>query len=93
MRKAIAIVIQIIILTAAVFTITNIIEDNTYFGLIYGDITESIRWVMLGAMVLSVVNILIWWPPRKVTSTPNEAQVTSVKAEEAKADPIIPKMD
>lgn len=92
MRKAIAIVIQIIILTVAVFVMANTIEDNTYFGLIYGDIVENIRWIMLGAMVLSGLNIWLLWP-RKVASTPNEAQVSSVKAEEAKADPIVPKMD
>lgn len=91
MRKTIAIIIQIIILTAAYFTMTpDILKDNTWvFGLI-GDV-EVVKgntdWIMLTAGILSVFNIWVWWPNTKTVET-------VVKTEEAKAeDPVVPKMD
>lgn len=92
-------VIQMVIFVGAVFAITNTIEDNTYFGLIYGDIIENIRWILLGAMVLSGLNIWLLWPSRKVVNTPAQTsakEVTKSVAEEVKTeekDPVVPKMD
>ena len=99
--------IQVLIFIVAWFILTpDTLEDNTYlFGLI-GEV-EIIRgnsiWVMIGAGVLSVLNIWFWWPKTQVTSTPSEAptaegtksaEAEEVKTEEAKAaDPVVPKMD
>ena len=92
MKKAIAIVIQILIFTGTWFITTNQIENNTWiFG--FGDIEtfkENIRWILLGAAGLSVLNIWLWWP--KSTKTV-ETVAVEAKAEEAKKDPVVPKMD
>jgi hypothetical protein len=95
MKKAIMIITQVIIFIAAYFTMTpDVMEDNTYmFGLI-GDV-EVVKgngiWVMSIAALLSVLNILIWWP--KSTKTV-ETVAVEAKAEEAKdKDPVVPKMD
>lgn len=104
MKKTI--MVQIIIFVAAYFTMTpDVMEDNTHlFGLIgsYDIIHGNSIWVMIGAGVLSVLNIWFWWPKTQVTSTPSEpitegtksAEAEEVKTEEAKAaDPVVPKMD
>ena len=87
------IITQVLIFTIAWFVMTpDTLEDNTYvFGLIGNVevIPGNTQWVMLCAMVLSVINIIVWWP--KASTHQVEA-----KAEEAKAadpDPIVPKMD
>ena len=61
MKKAIAIVIQILIFVGAWFILTpDTLEDNTYIFGLFGDV-EVIKgnsiWVMIGAGVLSVLNI------------------------------------
>ena len=98
MKKTIAIIIQVLIFTAAVFVMANTIEDNTYFGSVSYNvdvIAENIRWIMLTAGILSVVNIWFWWPKKvKVANTlseTKESEGTSVKTEEK--DPVVPKMD
>ena len=97
MKKAIMIITQVIIFIAAYFTMTpDTLEDNTHlFGLI-GDI-EVIKgntdWVMLGAMVLSVINIIVWWPKVKVIHTTPIAENTKNEAKEIDQDPVVPKMD
>ena len=102
MKKAI--VFQVLIFIAAWFAMTpDQVVDNTYvFGLIgsYDIIHGNSIWVMIGAGVLSVLNIWFWWPSRKVVNTPAQTstkEVTkSVEAEEVKTeekDPVVPKMD
>ena len=101
-----SIMVQVSIFIVAWFILTpDTLEDNTHvFGLI-GEV-EIIRgnsiWVMIGAGVLSVLNIWFWWPKTQVISTPSEpitegtksAEAEEVKTEEAKAaDPVVPKMD
>lgn len=92
MKKAIA--IQAIIFIIAYFTMTpDILEDNTHvFGLFgsYDVIPGNTVWVLAGAAVLSVLNIWLWWP--KSTKTV-ETVAVGAKAEEAKKDPVVPKMD
>ena len=95
MKKAIA--FQMLIFIAAWFImIPDTIEDNTYlFGLIgsYDLVRGNAHWVLLGAAVLSALNIWVWWP--KSTKTV-ETVAVEAKAEEAKAkdqDPVVPKMD
>jgi len=100
MKKAI--ISQVVIFIAAYIALTpDQIADNTHlFGLI-GD-TEIVRgnsiWVMLAAMVLSIINIWFWWPKTPVASISETSAkgIKSAKAEEAKAeekDPVVPKMD
>ena len=73
MRKAIAIVIQILIFVGAWFVmVPDQLVDNTYiFGLV-GNV-ELVKgnadWVMMTAGILSVFNIWIWWPKVKVANT------------------------
>ena len=103
MRKVIMTVIQMVIFIAAWYLIANRIEANTYFGSVSYNvdvIAENIRWILLGAAGLSVLNIWFWWPSRKVVNTPAQTstkEVTkSVEAEEVKTeekDPVVPKMD
>lgn len=98
MKKAIA--FEMLIFIAAWFVMSpDVLKDNTYvFGLIgnYDLIRGNAHWVLLGAAVLSALNIWIWWP-KSQSVTPNEkpAEVKEEpKAEEAKAeDPVVPKMD
>ena len=93
MKKTI--VMQVLIFIIAWFVMTpDVMQDNTHlFGLI-GDveiIKGNAHWVFLGAAVLSIINILIWWP--KSTKTV-ETVAVKAKAEEAKTnDPVVPKMD
>lgn len=102
-----SIMVQVLIFIVAWFILTpDTLEDNTrLFGLIgsYDIIHGNSIWVMIGAGVLSVLNIWFWWPKTQVTSTPSEAptaegtksaEAEEVKTEEAKAaDPVVPKMD
>ena len=98
MRKTIAIIIQVLIFTGTWFVTTNQIENNTWiFG--FGDIEtfkENIRWILLGAAVLSALNIWIWWPKTKevkVTNTSSEKESEGTKSEAKVVDPVVPKMD
>ena len=96
MRKAIAIVIQTIIFITAWFVMTpDQVVDNTYiFGLLGNVevIPGNTRWVLLGAMFLSVINLWVWWP--KSPTHQVEAKAEEAKTKEAKdKDPIVPKMD
>ena len=91
MKKTIAIIIQVLIFTGTWFVMTpDQVVDNTYvFGLIgsYDLVRGNTHWVLIGAALLSIINILVWWPTKTVTV---------VKTEEAKAeekDPVVPKMD
>lgn len=104
MRKVIMTVIQMVIFIAAWYLITNRIEANTYFGSVSYNvdaIAENIRWILLGAAGLSVLNIWFWWPrTRKVINTPSATPITPIAAEgantksaEAEKDPVVPKMD
>ena len=99
------IMVQVLIFIVAWFILTpDTLEDNTHlFGLIgsYDIIHGNSIWVMIGAGVLSVLNIWFWWPRAEVISTPSEPITEGtksaeaeevVKAEEAK-DPVVPKMD
>ena len=92
MKKTI--VIQVLIFIATYFVMTpDTLEDNTYvFGLLgsYDLVRGNSIWVMIGAGVLSVLNIWLWWP--KSTKTV-ETVAVEAKAEEAKKDPVVPKMD
>ena len=98
MKKAIAIVIQILIFVGAWFILTpDTLEDNTYIFGLFGDV-EVIKgnsiWVMIGAGVLSVLNIWLWWPKSPTRQSVEVAAET--KSAEAKAkdqDPVVPKMD
>ena len=93
MKKAIAIVIQILIFVGAWFVMSpDTLEDNTHlFGLI-GDI-EVIKgntdWVMMTAGILSVFNIWVWWPKVKITNTVKESK--GDKNAEAKEIDRVPK--
>lgn len=99
MRKVMMIMVQVLIFVGAWATMTpDQVVDNTHiFGLIgsYDTVPGNTVWVLLGAAILSIINILIWWPRQiKVTNTSNEAE--STKSAEAKAidqDPVVPKMD
>ena len=91
MKKTIAIVIQVLIFVGAYFVMTpDQLVDNTYvFGLIgsYDLVRGNAHWVLLGAAVLSVLNILIWWP-----KSPTHKTVSTVlKAEDR--DPKTPTLD
>ena len=98
MKKTIVVIIQLLIFIAAWALVTpDTLEDNTHlFGLI-GDI-EVIKgntdWVLLGAAILSALNIWVWWPKTQVI-TPSESSpaegTKSAKVEEK--DPVVPKMD
>ena len=100
MKKTIA--IQVIIFIATWFIMTpDVLEDNTHvFGLFgsYDLVRGNAHWVLAGAAILSIINILIWWPRQvKVANTVKESKgdkSAEAKAEEAKdKDPIVPKMD
>lgn len=98
MRKISAIIIQMVIFITTYFIMTpDVMEDNTHlFGLI-GDI-EVIRgnsiWVLLGAAILSALNILIWWPkPSAHKTVGDNAGTKSAEAKEIDQDPVVPKMD
>lgn len=102
MKKTI--VIQVLIFIATWFIMTpDQLVDNTYVFGLFGShdvVAGNSIWVLLGAAVLSVINIWVWWPSRKVVNTPAQTsakEVTkSVEAEEVKTeekDPIVPKMD
>ena len=99
MKKAIAIVIQILIFVGAWALVTpDTLVDNTYvFGLIgsYDLVRGNAHWVLLGAAVASVLNILIWWPKSPTHKTVGDnADTKSAETDEAKAkDPVVPKMD
>ena len=87
--------VQVLIFTGAWFVMTpDQLVDNTYiFGLIgsYEIVKGNADWVLLGAAVLSVLNILVWWPKAaKQTVAAAEANTKSVEAEK---DPVVPKMD
>ena len=100
MKKAIA--IQLLIFIGAYFSMTpDILEDNTHvFGLFgnYDLVHGNAHWVLLGAAILSVLNIWVWWPKAQVTST-NEAPTAegtksaAVSTEVKDKDPVVPKMD
>jgi hypothetical protein len=95
MRKISAIILQMVIFIAAWFILTpDQLVDNTYVFGLFGShdvVAGNAHWVLLGAAVLSIINILIWWP--KSTKTV-ETVAVEAKAEEAKdKDPIVPKMD
>ena len=94
MKKAI--VMQALILIAAWFVMTpDTLEDNTYvFGLLgsYDLVRGNAIWVMIGAGVLSVLNIWFWWPSRKVASAP-QTSTEDTKGVKVTEDPIVPKMD
>jgi membrane protein implicated in regulation of membrane protease activity len=97
MKKTI--IIQLLIFISAYFSMTpDTLEDNTHvFGLFgsYDVIPGNSIWVLLGAAILSTLNIWLWWP--KSTKTVKESKGdknAEAKAEEAKdKDPIVPKMD
>ena len=96
MKKAI--VFQVLIFIAAWFAMTpDQVVDNTYvFGLIgsYDIIHGNSIWVMIGAGVLSVLNIWFWWPKEAVANIIKvEGTSAEAKAEETKKDPVVPKMD
>ena len=99
MKKTI--VIQVLIFIATYFVMTpDTLEDNTYvFGLLgsYDLVRGNAIWVLLGAAVLSAINIWVWWP--KKSTTPSEKPAESTKGAEVKEikseenDPVVPKMD
>lgn len=99
MKKAI--MVQVIIFVVAWFVMTpDVAQDNTHlFGLIGG--VEIIRgnaiWVLLGAAVLSMLNIWVWWPKTQVTTHSESSPAESTKSAEIKVveekDPVVPKMD
>lgn len=97
MKKTIAIIIQVLIFVGAWYFISDQITNNTYvFGLIgsYDAIAENIKWILLSAAVLSVLNIWVWWPSRKVINTSETVKTAEdTKSAEAKTDPVVPKMD
>lgn len=106
MRKISAIILQMVIFIAAWFIMTpDQLTDNTHlFGLIgsYDLVRGNTVWVLLGAAILSIINLWVWWPKTQVISTLSEpitegtksAEAEEVKTEEAKAaDPVVPKMD
>ena len=97
MKKTIVFQVLIFITAWALMT-PDTIEDNTYmFGLI-GDV-EVIKgntiWVMLAAMVLSIINIWFWWPKSPIHKTVEVgADTKSAETDKAKdQDPVVPKMD
>lgn len=97
MRKAMTIITQILIFTVAWFVMTpDTLEDNTYVFGLFGDV-EVIKgnadWVLLGAAILSVLNIWFWWPKVKVIHTTPIAENTKNEAKEIDQDPVVPKMD
>lgn len=94
MRKISVIILQMVIfITAWALMTPDQLVDNTYvFGLIGNVevIPGNSIWVLLGAAILSTLNIWLWWP--KSTKTVKESK--GDKNAEAKAeDPVIPKMD
>ena len=94
MRKTIAIIIQVLIFTGTWFVTTNQIENNTWiFG--FGDIEtfkENIRWILLGAAGLSVLNILVWWPKaaKQTVAAAEGVNTKSAEAKEIDRDPKTP---
>lgn len=101
MKKAM--IAQMIIFVVAWALMTpDTIEDNTHlFGLIgsYDIIHGNSIWVMIGAGVLSVLNIWLWWPKAQgVVNTSSESSpaesTKSAKAEEKiDQDPKTPTLD
>jgi hypothetical protein len=96
MKKTI--VFQVLIFIVAWFILTpDTLEDNTHlFGLIgsYDIIHGNSIWVMIGAGVLSVLNIWVWWPKTAEGIKSVEAKAEEAKAEDVKVeDPVVPKMD
>ena len=96
MKKAIAIVIQILIFVGAWFVMSpDVIEDNTHlFGLI-GDLNVTkgnTDWVMMTAGILSVFNIWVWWPKSTTLQTVAEAAkgTLGTEAKETDRDPKTP---
>ena len=98
MKKAIAIVIQILIFAGAWFVMTpDQLVDNTYiFGLVGSVelVKGNADWVVMTAGILSVFNIWVWWPRQvKVVKTSSEKAQEVTGAEEAKVidrDPKTP---
>lgn len=88
--------IQVLIFVIAWFVmIPDTIEDNTYlFGLIgsYDLVRGNAHWVMLGAAILSALNILIWWPksPTHKTVGDNANTKSAEAAEKIDRDPKTP---
>ena len=98
MKKAI--VMQALILIAAYFVMTpdQLIDNTHVFGLIgsHEIVRGNTHWVMLGAAILSALNIWFWWPKEvKKNVTSNEARIVAedTKSEAKAADPVVPKMD
>ncbi len=89
--KITAIVVQALILVAAWYLIANRIEANTYFGSVSYNvdvIAENIRWIMLGAACLSIINLWVWWPKSPTHKTVGDNANTK-SAESAEADKAI----
>ena len=99
MKKTIVVITQVLIFIAAwALESPDTLVDNTYvFGLIgsYDLVRGNAHWVLLGAAVASVLNILIWWPKSPTHKTVGDnADTKSAETDEAKAkDPVVPKMD
>ena len=96
MKKAIIAQILIFVLAWVLMTPDQLIDNTWVFGLFgsYDIIPGNSILVMSGAAVLSVLNIIIWWPKTKevkVTNTSSEKESEGTK-NEAK-DPVVPKMD
>ena len=99
MRKTIAIIIQVLIFTGTWALVTpDTLVDNTYlFGLFgsYDTVPGNTVWVLLGAAILSIINIWLWWP-KSPTHKTVEVGTDTKSAETDKAinqDPVVPKMD
>lgn len=95
MKKAI--VFQMIIFVAAYFTMTpDTLEDNTHLFGLFGDvevIKGNVHWVLLGAAVLSIINLWVWWPKEvKKNVTSSEAPIAA-EAKEIDRDPKTPVID
>ena len=101
MKKAI--VFQVLIFIAAWSIMTpDVMEDNTYVFGLFGShdvVAGNSIWVMIGAGVLSIINIWLWWPKTQVTSTHNEKPIVDESTKSAEAaekideDPKTPTLD
>ena len=96
MKKTIVVITQVLIFIAAwALESPDTLVDNTYvFGLIgsYDLVRGNAHWVLLGAAVASVLNILIWWPKaaKQTVAAAEGVNTKSAEAKEIDRDPKTP---
>lgn len=98
MKKAVILQVVIFIIAWALMTPDQVVDNTHIFGLIgsYDTVPGNTVWVLLGAAILSIINLWVWWPKSPTRQSVEVAAAKSAETEEAKAkdqDPVVPKMD